>query len=119
MRKWQIVMTDTAKSDLREIALGIYEISRDPETAVNFVMELETNDYEARRGNQRLWAVVEKEDALMLADYLKVKLTALPKVFNEKFGESGAFVLSYVEARFREILDFILDCGIHYQLITK
>lgn len=85
----------------------------------NFVMELETNDYEARRGNQRLWAVVEKEDALMLADYLKVKLTALPKVFDEKFGESGPFVLSYVEARFKEILDFILDCGIHYQLITK
>ena len=26
----------------------------------NFVVELETNDYEARRGNQRLWAVVEK-----------------------------------------------------------
>ena len=85
----------------------------------NLVVELETNDYEARRGNQRLWAVVEKEDALMLADHFKVKLTALPKVFDEKFGESGAFVLSYVEARFKEILDFILDCGIHYQLITK
>lgn len=81
----------------------------------NFVVELETNDYESRRGNQRLWAVVEKEDALMLADYLNVKLTALPKVFDEKFGEPGVFVLSYVEARFKEILDFILDCGIHYQ----
>ena len=41
MKKWQIIMTDTAKSDLREIALGIYEVSKDPETAVNFVMELE------------------------------------------------------------------------------
>jgi plasmid stabilization system protein ParE len=41
MKKWQIVMTDTAKSDLREIALGIYEVSKDPDTAVNFVMELE------------------------------------------------------------------------------
>lgn len=85
----------------------------------NFVVELEMNDYESRRGNQRHWAVVEKEDALMLADYLKVKLTVLPKVFDEKFGESGAFVLSYVEARFKEILDFLLDCGVHYQLITK
>lgn len=85
----------------------------------NFVVELETNDYEFRCGNQRLWAVVEKEDALMLADYLKVKLTALPRTFDEKFGESGVFVLSYVEARFKEILDFILDCGMHYQLITK
>ena len=41
MKKWQIIMTDTAKSDLREIALGIYEISKDLDTAVNFVMELE------------------------------------------------------------------------------
>ena len=34
-------MTDTAKSDLREIAFGIYEISKDPDIAVHFVMELE------------------------------------------------------------------------------
>jgi len=41
MKKWQIIMTDTAKGDLREIALGIYEISKDPDTAVHFVTELE------------------------------------------------------------------------------
>ena len=41
MKKWQIIMTDTAKSDLREIALGIYEVSKDPDTAVRFVLELE------------------------------------------------------------------------------
>ena len=36
-------MTDTAKSDLREIALGICEVSKDPGTAVNFVMDLENS----------------------------------------------------------------------------
>lgn len=41
MKKWQVIMTDTAKGDLREIALGIYEVSKDPDTAVNLVMELE------------------------------------------------------------------------------
>ena len=41
MKKWQVVMTDTAKSDLREIALGIYELSGDLDTAVHFVTELE------------------------------------------------------------------------------
>lgn len=41
MKKWQVIMTDTAKSDLREIAFGILEASGDPDTAVNFVMELE------------------------------------------------------------------------------
>ena len=41
MKKWKVIMTDTAKSDLREIALGIYELSGDSGTAVNFVLELE------------------------------------------------------------------------------
>lgn len=41
MEKWQVIMTDTAKDDLREIALGIYEVSKDPDTAINFVTELE------------------------------------------------------------------------------
>ena len=38
---WQIVITDTAKSDLRDIALAIYEKSRDIDTALHFVDELE------------------------------------------------------------------------------
>ena len=41
MKKWQVIMTDTAKNDLREIALGIYELSGDPDTAVNLVLGLE------------------------------------------------------------------------------
>ena len=37
MIKWQVLMTDTAKQDLREIALNIYEQSEDLDTAVSFV----------------------------------------------------------------------------------
>ena len=37
---WQIIMTDTAKNDLREIAFSIYEESRDADTAARFVLEL-------------------------------------------------------------------------------
>ena len=33
-------MTDTAKSDLREIALWIYEQSGEPDTAISFVTAL-------------------------------------------------------------------------------
>ena len=40
MKKWQAVMTDTAVNDLREIALGIVEISRDPDTAAGIIEEL-------------------------------------------------------------------------------
>ena len=39
--KWDVLMTDTAKSDLREIALYIYDQSEDAETAASFVMELQ------------------------------------------------------------------------------
>lgn len=37
---WQVIMTDTAKSDLREIALWIYEQSGEPDTAISFVTAL-------------------------------------------------------------------------------
>ena len=38
---WNVIMTDTAKRDLREIALYIYEQSGDLESAVSFVTELQ------------------------------------------------------------------------------
>ena len=40
MKAWQVIMTDTARNDLREIALGIHEQSGDSDTAVRFVTEL-------------------------------------------------------------------------------
>ncbi len=40
MKKWKVIMTDTAKNDLREIAHSIWELSGDSNTAVNFVSEL-------------------------------------------------------------------------------
>ena len=40
MNDWQVIMTDTAKCDLREIALGINEISGSLDAAIGFVMEL-------------------------------------------------------------------------------
>ena len=38
---WNVLMTDTAKADLREIALYIYEKSSDLEIAASFVTELQ------------------------------------------------------------------------------
>ena len=43
MKSWQVIMTDTAKNDLREIALGIFEASGGLEPAVRFVTEPEKN----------------------------------------------------------------------------
>ena len=39
--KWQVLMTDTAKGDLREIALSIYDQSGDADTAASFVRALQ------------------------------------------------------------------------------
>ncbi|MBR4332010.1 MAG: type II toxin-antitoxin system RelE/ParE family toxin, partial [Clostridia bacterium] len=39
--KWNVLMTDTAKSDLREIALYLYDQSGDAEIAASFVTELQ------------------------------------------------------------------------------
>jgi plasmid stabilization system protein ParE len=39
--KWDVLMTDTAKDDLREIALYLYDQSGDAEIAASFVMELQ------------------------------------------------------------------------------
>ena len=37
---WQVIMTDTANNDLREIAFSVFRESQDAETAVRFVLEL-------------------------------------------------------------------------------
>lgn len=37
MTKWRVLMTDTAKRGLREIALNLYEQAGDSEIAVSFV----------------------------------------------------------------------------------
>lgn len=39
--KWKVLMTDTAKRDLREIALFLNDLSGDAEIAAAFVMELQ------------------------------------------------------------------------------
>ena len=39
--KWNVLMTDTAKDNLREIALYLYDQSGDAEIAASFVMELQ------------------------------------------------------------------------------
>lgn len=43
MNKCRIVFTDTAKADLREIAVYIAEQTRDKQIAIRFVKELQAN----------------------------------------------------------------------------
>ena len=82
----------------------------------NFAVVLDYTNYETGY-NRNTWAIVEKEEALEMADYLKVRLTSLPKEILERFGDwSDIAVPSEVEAVFKDILDFIISCGVRYQL---
>ena len=82
----------------------------------NFAVVLDFTDYETGY-NRNTWAIVEKEEALEMADYLKVRLTSLPKEILERFGDwSDIAVPSEVVAVFKDILDFIISCGVRYQL---
>ena len=82
----------------------------------NFAVVLDYTDYETGY-NRNTWAIVEKEEALEMADYLKVRLTSLPKEILERFGDwSDIAVPSEVVAVFKDILDFIISCGVRYQL---
>ena len=83
----------------------------------NFVIRLDHIDYAEHEHDSRLEAIINKSNARQISDFLHVKLTNLPSLISEKFGEtSNLYVPSEVENLFGEILDFILDNGGHYEL---
>lgn len=83
----------------------------------DFVIELAPWDYAGCSYNNRYLAIVDKDDALLLAAKLRVKLTALPQVIYDKFCVfSNVMLPSEVEAIYKEILDFLLDYNIRYKL---
>lgn len=83
----------------------------------NLVISLEHINYDAREYDYTLDMIIDKEDALEMAAFLHTELINLPKVIFKKFGvQSNLFVPSEVEKLFKEIMDFVLDCGAHYKL---
>lgn len=78
---------------------------------------LEHDDYDEPDYAYRIYATVDKHDALDMARRLNVPLTALPSIIFKRYGDtSNLSVPSEVEAAFKDILDFILDCGVRYRL---
>ena len=52
-----------------------------------------------------------------MSKYLKATSEDLPEIIYDECGDSsGISVPSEVEATFKKILDFILDCGVRYKL---
>ena len=58
-----------------------------------------------------------KNEAMAMSEQLNVKLTDLPQTICKHCGDTSyVFVPSHVEELFKDVLDFILDCGAHYRI---
>ena len=82
-----------------------------------FGVQYEFKDDDDDWNNDCVQAIVDRDDAILLARSMKVAVSNLPKVFCDKFDpNSSVLVPSEVEAIFKEILEFICDSGAKYKL---
>ena len=80
-------------------------------------VKLECIDYEEKGRNSLVVAFVTFEDAYDMAKQLNVRLTELPLAIKKRCGYSSTALLpSQVETCFKEVLDFIVSCGVYYNL---
>lgn len=83
---------------------------------MELTVEYVYTNYETGRNTTRL-ATVDTTDTVSMSKYLKAKSEDLPEIIYDECGDSsGISVPSEVEATFKKILDFILDCGVRYKL---
>lgn len=82
----------------------------------NFVVKYTCKDYQ--RGEEKGYtAIVDEQNAKVMARFLKVELTKLPEALYDEFGDcTGISTLSDIEYVFKDILDYILDSGAKYKL---
>lgn len=86
----------------------------------NLVIEYYCINYEKKRKRIDYTATVDKANTEKLAKHLNINPINLPQVIYDEFGDStGASRLSDIEFVFKEILDFILDCGVKYKLTSR
>ena len=83
----------------------------------NLVVEYGFEDYRSGGKDYSYYAIIDEDDAKVMAKHLKVPLSSLPKVLYDEFGSfSDILVPSEVEGIFSDILNFVLDCGAKYKL---
>ncbi len=86
----------------------------------NFVVHYYCIHYERHRYEVDYKAIVDEDNAKLMAKRLKIDYNDLPRVLYREFGDcTGTTTLSGIEYVFKEILEFILDCGAKYKLISK
>lgn len=91
-------------------------VSADINFRKELVIEYVTTDYKTEIEQKKV-AVVDNEDSLRMAEYLGVELEALPQsIFDECGDSSGVCTPSEVQGIFKDVLEYILDCGARYVL---
>ncbi len=89
-------------------------VSADINYRNELVIEYIVTDYRTEIEHRTL-AVVDREDTVKMAEYLGVKPEEIPiSVFEECGDSSGVCTPSQVKGIFKDVLDFILDCGARY-----
>lgn len=84
----------------------------------NFVVQYDFEDYREGGKDYTHSAIVNEEDGMVMARHLKVSYADLPQALYDEFGETaGTSVPSEVEDVYKNVLDFILDCGAKYKLM--
>ena len=79
--------------------------------------ELRANRNKLSKEIGALMAQGKKDEAMAMSEQLNVKLTDLPQTICKHCGDTSyVFVPSDVEELFKDVLDFILDCGAHYRI---
>lgn len=96
----------------------VADISTGFDDRKNLVIKMEYTDYEDSRYDTTTIATVSFEDARTLAGRLRTNTLELPQVLADEFeGEPGIlYSTNDVKGVFKEILDFLVDYGIHYRL---
>lgn len=84
------------------------------------VVQLDFIDYDDRERDNKVLATLDRDETTLLANRLHLDIGALPTVLFERYGDtSNRAVPSEVEARFQEILNFLLDQGVRYRLTRE
>lgn len=81
------------------------------------VVQLEYVYYDDHRRDNTLYALLDQEETTTLADRLHVSTAELPATLRKHFDDHPVLPPpSYVKGQFKEVLDFLIDCGARYRL---
>ena len=80
------------------------------------VIEYITQDCKTE-AESKMMAIVDSEDTAKIAAHLNVHIDQLPRYIYDKCGDwRDTCTSSEVKGIFKDVLDYILDCGVKYEL---